>query len=97
MSQLAELLRSRGIRLTVAVYPWPDQIWRQDRDSLQVTAWKQWAEVERVDFIDFFPAFFAEPAQQVLARYFIPGDEHFSAEGHRLVATAFLRQFAGRP
>jgi len=36
MDPLAVLLESRGIRLTVAVYPWKLQILKGDIDSVQV-------------------------------------------------------------
>ena len=44
MEALAELLRSRGIGLTVAVYPWPFQLFYNDRKSRQVEIWRTFCE-----------------------------------------------------
>lgn len=91
MDRLLAVLRARSMALTVAVYPWPDQIVRGDRDSRQVTFWRQWAEARGVRFIDLFAPFFAgtEGTERV-RRYYIPYDVHFNAAGHRLVAEQFL-------
>lgn len=91
MDQLHELLRSRGIGLSIAVYPWPGQI-RFDRiDSLQARIWRDWCQGKCDNFIDLFPKFFghaaAHPARWS-ADLFIPGDVHFNPQGHRMVAEA---------
>jgi hypothetical protein len=97
MDQLLELCREHGIRLVVAVYPWPDQIVRGDVQSRQSRYWRGWASARDVDFIDYFPRFIdGTPAQQILERYFIPGDIHWNQEGHRLVANVFLDYYRSR-
>jgi hypothetical protein len=93
MDLLLELLRARGIALTVSVHPWPDQIARRDRDSLQVSFWRDWAARNGVRFIDLFPVFMdAGEPREVLVANFIPGDAHLNANGHRLVAEAVLER-----
>ena len=42
MDRLRDVLRGHGIPLTVAVYPWPDQILHHDRDSRQASFWRRW-------------------------------------------------------
>lgn len=97
MDQLHDLLASRGIRLTLAVYPWPDQILRDDRDSRQARFWRSWAAERNVEFIDYFPRFVVPGAgRAVVRRYFIPGDVHWNEAGHRLVAEVFLEGEASR-
>jgi hypothetical protein len=98
MDMLRDLLRAHGIPLTVAVYPWPDQIWHHDLSSKQVTFWKQWATDNGAGFIDYFPGFIdAGPARAVLDRYYIPGDVHWNEEGHRLIAEGFLEYYNRNP
>ena len=77
--------RDWGCRLTLVVYPWPDQIDRDDRDSLQVSHWRAWSQRHGVRFVEAFSPFFAVPRQEALTRYFIPGDVHYNAAGARLV------------
>jgi len=91
LSELAAFLRDRDVAMTLVVYPWPDQIAARDRDSVQVTHWREWAAREGVDFVDLFPAFLeAGPPERVLREWFIPNDVHWNAEGHRVVAENLL-------
>ena len=97
MDRLADLLRARGIALTVAVYPWPDQIRHRDLRSKQVTFWSAWAAAHGGGFIDYFPRFIgAAPPDEVLDRYFIRGDVHWNEAGHHVVAEGFLEYYDAR-
>lgn len=87
MDRLALLLKARDIKLTVAVYPWPDQIYAGDRESAQVKFWREWARTRQVDFVDLFPPFFTgDDAMATIGRFYLKGDFHWSPEGHRLIA-----------
>jgi hypothetical protein len=86
MDKIVELCREWECKLTVVVYPWPDSIAKGDRNSIQVTYWRDWAATRGVRFIDGFAPFFREPADEVVRKYFIRGDTHFSAAGHRLLS-----------
>ena len=72
-------------RMTLAVYPWPDQIMHGDRDSLQVWYWRDWSVRNGVRFVDAFGPFFELPARQAIERYYLIGDVHLNAAGHRLL------------
>jgi lysophospholipase L1-like esterase len=87
MEELYRLLRERGIGLTIAVYPWPDQILREDLDSIQVKFWQSWANRRQITMLNFFPDFIdGREAMDVIREYFIPGDTHWNDRGHRLIA-----------
>ncbi|HVO10609.1 MAG TPA: SGNH/GDSL hydrolase family protein [Vicinamibacteria bacterium] len=95
MDALAALLAGRGIRLTVAVYPWPDQVLMRDRASLQARVWREWASAHGAAFLDYFPVFITdEPPQETVRRYFIPGDVHWNEAGHRLVAGPLIARLS---
>ena len=98
MDRLHAFLTERGLSLTVAVYPWPDQIVERDLDSRQVRFWKHWTKERGAGFIDLFPYFIdgRDPAA-VIRQYFIPYDVHFNSAGHALVAKAFLENYRGGP
>jgi hypothetical protein len=86
MDALADLLERHRIALTLAVYPYPVQLDREDRDSRQVRIWRDFCANRCRAFIDMFPAFFAvkDGHPDWNRRLFIPGDVHLSAEGNRL-------------
>lgn len=91
MNRLHRLLAGRGIGLAVAVHPWPDQVVAGDRQSRQVSFWRQWSRDHRVPFLDLFPLFVSDKDPlQVLRAYFIRGDIHWNEAGHRLVADEVL-------
>ena len=93
MDQLYQLLLRHSIDLTIAVYPWPDQIIQRDLDSRQVTVWKEWANERSIAFFDFFPLFISqrEEPRQVIEKYFIEGDVHWNEYGHQMVAQELLK------
>ena len=97
MTRLHELLVRHDADLTVAVYPWPDQVAARDLDSRQVRIWRRWSEARGVRFVNLFPAFIAGEANAdpltTLRRYYISGDFHWNRAGHRLVARTFLQQY----
>ncbi|NQU60197.1 MAG: SGNH/GDSL hydrolase family protein [Rhodospirillales bacterium] len=93
MDGLLALLRQHGIPLTIAVYPWPEQLFNDPKAPRYRDFWRDWAKQRDVPFIDLFPAFTQAPPQGVLKKYFIPFDFHWNAAGHDLVAKTFLEQF----
>ena len=94
MGRLHDALRARGIPLTVAVYPWPDHLLAGDRQSRHAAFWRDWCTRRGAAFLDHFPRFFdlGEP-RAVVKRYFIPGDIHWNAEGHEVIAAGFLEHW----
>jgi hypothetical protein len=97
MDSLHTFLRERDIPLTVAVYPWPDQVMAGDLDSRQVRIWRQWAAERSVRFVNHFPDLVVgdtpEDRMATLVRYYIDGDFHWNEAGHRLIARRFLRGY----
>jgi hypothetical protein len=87
MGRLSDLLKSRGIPLTIVVYPWAQQIAQNDRDSRQVRLWREFCPSRCKEFIDLFPVFFAaaDRDKDWYEHLYILGDDHFSAEGNRML------------
>lgn len=86
--KIVDQCRRWKCRLTLVVYPWPKQILRGDKDSLQVSHWRAWSAAQGIRFIDAFPPFFVLPADTTLERYFLSGDVHLNAAGNRLIFDA---------
>jgi hypothetical protein len=87
MTKLADLLESRGIPLTIVVYPWAQQIAQSDRDSRQVALWRDFCPGRCKAFINLFPVFFtaADSDKDWYEHLYILGDDHFSATGNRMM------------
>ncbi len=87
MRALSDLLAAQNIPLTIVVYPWAQQIAQGDRDSRQVSLWRDFCPGRCKAFINLFPAFFAaaDADKDWYEHLFILGDDHFSAAGNRFM------------
>jgi hypothetical protein len=98
MDRLAELARRHGITLTVAVYPWPEQLRYDSANSIQVVFWRTWAQHRGARFVDLFaPLFGAGDPQSTIRAAYISGDVHFNKTGSRDVAASFIRAYFDTP
>jgi hypothetical protein len=95
LDEIVAMCRGWNCRMTLVVYPWPDNVMAHDRNSIQVTRWQAWAAARGVRFIDGFAPFFREPADVAVHKYFIHGDVHFSELGHRLLYDEVKRATGG--
>lgn len=98
MDRLLDLCDRHRIDMTLAVYPWPDQIHHNEVNSRQATFWKAWAEARGVPVIDFFPAMIPAPhtseaVRHELDTYYISGDSHWNEAGHRRIAEIFMNHY----
>jgi hypothetical protein len=87
MRALADLLKAWNIPLTIVVYPWSQQLALGDRDSRQVSLWRDFCPGRCKAFINLNPAFFAavDSDKNWYEHLFIVGDDHYSAVGNRLM------------
>jgi hypothetical protein len=88
MNELAQILHHRGIKFSLAVYPWPDQMQYDIVESKQVTIWRSWCERNACEnFINHFPDFFALKNRADWRKLvYLPGDVHFNQLGNRMIA-----------
>ena len=97
MDKLLQLLTKHKIKMTLAVYPWPDQIYYDTVDSKQVLFWENWTNKNKVRFINHFNDFFLLKdrigAQRLIEEYYIPGDIHFNEKGNIRIKEYFLDQY----
>jgi len=99
MDRLKRLADERGIKLSVAVYPWPDQLDYDRPDSRQMEIWKRWCEQRGCfRFVDHFPDFFAYKRDHAdwRERLFIPGDVHFTKLGNQIIADRLAASLLGQ-
>ncbi len=87
---LFKLCKKHGITMHLVVYPWPRLIEERDFPSLQEKIWKKFTEERGIDFIDGFPMFFKGNPENVVKKYFIPGDVHWNKKGHKFFANFLI-------
>lgn len=96
MQKLVDLCKTHGIKVSIAVYPWQSELYFNNRNSKQIHIWRDFSEANKIAFINYYPDFFDAPIpgtpyskvtpQQIVNKYFIPGDIHWNEAGHRLIA-----------
>ncbi len=93
IAKLSGLCDSLNIKLRLSVHPWQTQIMRQDTLDYYVSAWRDFCRDQNIDFINLFPVFInGENPFTVTQKYFIPEDNHWNEEGHKIVAE-YLSKF----
>lgn len=99
MTALANVLRARGIKFSVAVYPWPAQLLYDTVDSRAVSIWRSWCAANGCAlFINHFPDFFARRDQPDWRdQLYIHGDVHFTEAGNKLVEQRLSEAFDSQP
>jgi hypothetical protein len=94
MNKLYDLIQEHHIRMWIVIFPNPDQVYYDDRNSIWVTFWQDWCQLHDVRLLNCYPFFVKgqTPAEreQLLNQYFIRGDVHFTELGNHLMAKAFL-------
>ena len=95
MNLLSELLKQNDIKLTVGVYPLPNNIWFDNIESKHVKIWKDWTQKENVNFYNLFPELVDQnrsikEKKSLIDRFYIKYDMHFNKDGHKLFASDFL-------
>lgn len=91
MQHLVDLCSAHDIRVTVVIYPWPSHISKSKINDIQVEFWQKFCNKNRIGFINLFPAFFSHSnKQEILQKYFIPGDVHWNETGHQYIAELLI-------
>ncbi len=98
MDMIYDYLTDRKIKLSIAVYPWPQTILNDVPYNKHVKIWEQFCKRRCVNFINHYPLFMNindsdEKKIEIIKKYYQLGDIHFNAEGSKLIAEDFLKKF----
>ena len=95
MTKLYELLQKNNINMSLAIYPWPQQLEKDTVNSKHVRMWKKFC-IKRCDnFINFFPILFGEKDKEgflnTYKKYYYWNDIHFNENGNKLIAKELVK------
>ncbi len=98
MDMIYDYLADRKIKLSIAVYPWPQTILYDVPYNKHVKIWEEFCKRRCVNFINHYPLFMNindsdEKKIEIIKKYYQVGDIHFNAEGNKLIAEDFLKKF----
>ncbi len=97
MNKLYELLNINNIKLSVAIYPWPQQLQFGKEESKHVKMWEDFCKIKCHKFINFFPFFFKEKEKHsflnIYKKYYFWNDVHFNSKGNKIIADRLIKEF----
>ncbi len=89
MTNLYEILNKKDIKMSVAVFPNPQQLLYDTRKSVHVLMWEDFCKNKCSNFMNYFDDFFdlveTEGLQETIIKYYWKNDPHFNKEGNRLI------------
>ena len=98
MDMIYDYLADKKIKLSIAVYPWPQTILNDVPYNKHVKIWEEFCKRRCVNFINHYPLFMNindsdEKKIEIIKKYYQVGDIHFNSEGNKLIAEDFLKKF----
>ena len=100
MDKLYELLNQNNIKLSVAVYPWVNNLLYDKKNSKAVKIWENFCKNKCYRFYNYFDDFFEnknklskQDALRLIKQYYLTGDMHFNFEGNELIAEKIILNF----
>jgi hypothetical protein len=96
MNKMYELLKSKNIKLSIILHPWPNQLLWDKKNSEYVIIWEKFCENKCNKIINLFPVYFKnkeslnrKEALNLIKKYYLPGDMHPNVYGNHLIANEF--------
>lgn len=87
---IAHATRSRGVPLTVVIYPWPYQVEAPGPGILEDRV-SRFCAAQDITFVNLYPTFRDHEDPQAL---FIDDDVHWNEKGHELVGSSIAQQLS---
>jgi len=95
MEQLYEILKKNKIKLSILIYPWPQQLEKDNVNSIHVKMWEDFCKLKCEHFINLFPVFFDELKDNsflnTYKKYYFWNDVHYNKNGNKLLAKEILK------
>ena len=97
IEKLYTLLKKNNIKMSLAVYPWPQTLKNDTVNSEHVKMWEEFCFDKCEKFINFFPFFFNEKKKSshlnVVKKFYFWNDVHFNKKGNGILAKKLIEFF----
>jgi len=94
MNKLYELLKKNNIKLSIAVYPWPETLKNDVHENIQKKIWEEFCKSKCEKFINLMDIFFEQKKiigyHETYLKFFIYGDIHINKNSHKLIASQLI-------
>ena len=97
IDQIYNILNKKGIKFSLAIYPWPQNFINKKNNFFYRNEWKKFCIDKCEHFLDYFEEFNnqlkAEGFEKVYKKYFFYNDVHFNKEGNILISEKIISKF----
>jgi len=97
MEELYKLLQERNIKLSIGIYPFPNQLKYDVVNNKQAKIWRDFCKGKCSYFINTMPVFFeylqSNGEVKAYQDLYIYGDIHFNKKGHRIIFEEIEKNF----
>ena len=97
IEKLYIILKKNNIKMSLAVYPWPQTLENDTVDSQHVKMWEDFCLNKCEKFINFFPFFFNEKKESsylnVIKEFYFWNDVHFNKKGNIILGEKLIELF----
>ena len=98
MNEIYNLLKLNEIKLSLAVYPWPNTLIYDSSKSKYVEIWRNFCVNKCSNYIDLFPLFFEnqkkielDDAKKLIKKYYLENDMHFNKTGNKIISNLLTK------
>lgn len=95
--EINNLVKEMNAELTIVVYSWPGQIYRNDYNIKHASIWKEWTFKNSVNFLDLSNIFYEnqivkdkKDRLKIIDKFYLEKDMHFNEKGHKLLSKNLL-------
>ena len=89
MTETYNYLKDNDIKFSILIYPHQASIKYDKKNSLYRKTWDEFCINKCINFIDAYTVFFDElnhsSKEEIMKKYYIPGDPHFNEEGNKKI------------
>ena len=95
MKKIYNLLNKNNIKLSIVVYPWPNQLKNDVEDHLHVKMWREFCVKKCEYFIDASAPFYRYMEKNGFNKtknyFYMKNDVHFNINGNKLISDTILK------
>ena len=95
VEQIYNILKERNIKFSLAIYPWPQNLYNTQNNYFYRNEWKNFCISKCEYFFDFFKEFEKklknDTFENIYKKYYFWGDVHFNKSGNQLIGKKLIK------
>jgi len=95
LNEIYKILKLENTKMSIALYPWPQNIFMNDKNNFYIDEIKKFCKHKCENFINFFDLFFSQKIDRnsIVKKYYLDSDVHFNKHGHKKIADHLIKNY----